>query len=47
MVVPERGQSERELAQRLNVHTMVVARLSGSISLLLPGGKKARVVHLV
>jgi hypothetical protein len=43
MVIPERGQSERELAQRLNVPTMVVARLSGSVTVVDGSGKKVEV----
>lgn len=43
MVIPERGQSERELAQRLNVPTMVVARLSGSVSVVDGFGKKIEI----
>ncbi|EOD26127.1 hypothetical protein EMIHUDRAFT_457414 [Emiliania huxleyi CCMP1516] len=43
MVIPERGQSERDLAQRLNVPTVVVARLSGSVTLLDGGGRKVEI----
>lgn len=39
VVAPERGQSERELANRLCVPPLVVSRITGSVTILTPGGR--------
>ena len=43
MVSPERGQPERELASRLSVPPNVVARITGTVTILEPGGGKVEV----
>ena len=43
MVAPERGQSERDLAQRLSLQPIVLARITGTVSLVDKRGDKHEV----